>query len=75
MFQRSFEQREAVGAALDPLHTDLLPLSSLENDTVEETAKLFGPFSPGHSGTFGGETCVRIKSRSSHEDAPPHSSV
>lgn len=44
MLQRLFEQCEAVGAALDSLHTDLLPLSSLENDTIEETAKLLGPF-------------------------------
>lgn len=39
-----FEEREAVGAALASLHTNLLPLSSLENDTIEETVKLLGPF-------------------------------
>lgn len=44
MLECLFEQREAVGAALASLHTDLLPLSSLENDTIEETAKLLGPF-------------------------------
>lgn len=50
MLQRLYEQREAVGAALASLSTDLRPLTSREYDTIGET-KSFRPFPLGYSGT------------------------
>lgn len=44
MLQCLFEQREAVGAAVISLCTDLLPLSSREYDATEEELKVLGPF-------------------------------
>ena len=44
MLQRLFEQREAVGAALASLHTDIIPLSCQENDVIQETSKVLAPF-------------------------------
>ncbi|KAJ8259529.1 hypothetical protein GJAV_G00170380 [Gymnothorax javanicus] len=44
MLERLFEQHEAVGAALASLNTDIMPLSCQENEVIQETSKVLGPF-------------------------------
>ena len=44
MLQRLFEERQAVGAALATLRTDVRPLSSEDYDTISACLKLLAPF-------------------------------
>ena len=44
MLERIFEQRQAVGAALATLKTDVNPLSSEDYDTIKSCLQLLGPF-------------------------------
>ena len=44
MLQRLFAQRQAVGAALGTLKTDVKPLSTEGYDTIAACLQLLGPF-------------------------------
>ena len=71
MLQRLFQERQAVGAALATLTTDVTPMSSEDYEATAACLHLLAPLQPGNRftvSTFRGEKSVSVQGHSNYQN-------